>query len=45
MCNTYFWVDRTTGIAGAIYSQFYPGLQPDALDMYANFEHALYASR
>lgn len=45
ICNTYFWVDRTTGIAGAIYSQFYPGLHPDALDIYANFEHALYASR
>lgn len=44
LCNTHFWVDRTTGITGAIYSQFLPFVPQEALDMYANFERALYAS-
>ena len=45
LCNTHFWVDRTTGITGAIYSQFLPFVPPAALQMYADFETALYASR
>ncbi|GEL18978.1 serine hydrolase domain-containing protein [Pseudonocardia asaccharolytica] len=45
LCNTHFWVDRTTGITGAIYSQFLPFAAPESLDMYADFEKALYASR
>lgn len=44
LCNTPFWVDRTTGITGAIYSQFLPFLPPEALNMYVNFEQTLYAS-
>jgi methyl acetate hydrolase len=44
LCNTHFWVDRTTGVTGAIYSQFLPFVPPEALDMYADFERALYAS-
>ncbi|MFC5994935.1 serine hydrolase domain-containing protein [Pseudonocardia hispaniensis] len=44
LCNTHFWVDRTTGITGAIYSQFLPFVPQEALDMYADFEKALYAS-
>ena len=44
MCNTYFWVDRTTGIAGSLYCQFRPWLHQQALDVYADFEQALYAS-
>ena len=44
LCNTYFWVDRTTGIAGSIYSQFLPFVAQEALDIYVNFEQALYAS-
>jgi CubicO group peptidase (beta-lactamase class C family) len=44
LCNTYFWVDRTTGIAGSIYSQFLPFVAQEALDMYVNFEKVLYAS-
>jgi CubicO group peptidase (beta-lactamase class C family) len=44
LLNTHFWVDRTSGITGAIYSQFLPfGTEP-ALRLYADFEEALYAS-
>ncbi len=45
LCNTHFWVDRTSGITGAIYSQFLPFVTPAALRMYADFETALYASQ
>ncbi len=45
LCNTHFWVDRTAGITGAIYSQFLPFVPPAALQMYADFEAAIYASR
>jgi methyl acetate hydrolase len=45
LCNTHFWVDRTSGITGAIYSQFLPFVPPAAFKMYADFETALYASR
>lgn len=44
LCNTHFWVDRTTGVTGAIYSQFLPFVPQEALDMYADFERGLYAS-
>ena len=44
LCNTHFWVDRTTGITGAIYTQFLPFVEPEALQMYVDFEAALYAS-
>ncbi len=45
LLNTHFWVDRTAGITGAIYSQFLPFVTPPALQMYQEFEAALYASR
>ena len=44
LLNTHFWVDRTTGVTGAIYSQFLPFVTPEALQMYEDFERALYAS-
>jgi methyl acetate hydrolase len=43
--NTHFWIDRATGITGAIYSQTLPLADPAAFEMYVNFEVALYASR
>ena len=42
--NTFFWVDPASGITGAIYSQTLPFLEPPALQLYADFEAALYAS-
>jgi CubicO group peptidase (beta-lactamase class C family) len=44
LLNTHFWVDRTTGVTGAIYTQFLPFVTPEALQMYQDFERALYAA-
>jgi methyl acetate hydrolase len=43
--NTYFWVDPTSRITGAIYSQTLPFADPKALALYVDFEQALYAQR
>jgi methyl acetate hydrolase len=42
--NTYFWVDPTNGLTGALYSQFLPFLAPACLRLYEDVERALYAS-
>lgn len=44
LLNTHFWVDRTTGVTGAIYTQFLPFVTPGAFGMYQDFERALYAT-
>jgi CubicO group peptidase (beta-lactamase class C family) len=44
LCNTQFWVDRTSGVCGSIYSNFLPFVTPEAMTMYNDFERALYAS-
>lgn len=44
LCNTHFWIDRTTGIAGAIFSQTLPFVDPPAFALYGDFEQAAYAS-
>jgi methyl acetate hydrolase len=44
LLNTHFWIDRTSGITAAIYSQTLPFATLPALQMYAEFEGALYAS-
>ena len=44
LMNTHFWVDPTTGITGAIYTQFLPFVPEEAMRMYADFEKAVYAS-
>jgi CubicO group peptidase (beta-lactamase class C family) len=42
--NTHFWVDPTSGITGAIYTQTLPFVEPDVFQVYSDFEQALYAS-
>jgi CubicO group peptidase (beta-lactamase class C family) len=42
--NTHFWVDRKTGVTGAIYSQTLPFVEPPVFQVYVDFEKALYAS-
>ena len=42
--NTYYWIDPTTRVAGSIYSQFLPFVTPAVIQMYRDFEAALYAS-
>ena len=45
LCNTQFWVDRTTGITGAVYTQSLPFVAPGVHQVYVDFEEALYASQ
>ncbi|MFI5793448.1 serine hydrolase domain-containing protein [Streptomyces sp. NPDC051677] len=40
--NTYFWIDRKSKIAGAVYSQFCPFADPAMLAVSRNFENRLY---
>jgi methyl acetate hydrolase len=44
LCNTHFWIDRSSGICGSIYSNFLPFVTPEALKLYMDFEVALYNS-
>ena len=44
LCNTHFWVDPTTGITGAVYTQSLPFVAPEVYGVYADFEKALYAA-
>jgi methyl acetate hydrolase len=44
LCNTQFWVDRTTGVCASIYSNFLPFVTPEAVALYGDFERALYAA-
>ena len=41
--NTYFWVDRTRGVAGVIMMQFLPFADTKALATYEAFERGVYA--
>ncbi|MEV1291078.1 serine hydrolase domain-containing protein [Pseudonocardia sp. NPDC049635] len=42
--NTHFWVDRTTGICASIYTNSLPFIEEGALNLYGNFEGALYTA-
>ncbi|HWD01322.1 MAG TPA: serine hydrolase domain-containing protein [Amycolatopsis sp.] len=44
LCNSFFWVDRETGVTGAIFSQSLPFVPPPFMKLYADFERALYAA-
>lgn len=44
LCNTHFWIDRRSGVAASIYSQFLPFATPPSMKLYAGFEAALYSS-
>jgi CubicO group peptidase (beta-lactamase class C family) len=40
--NTYFWIDRTRGIAGVMLMQFLPFADEKALAVYNSFQRAIY---
>ena len=40
--NTYFWIDRSRGIAGVILMQFLPFADRKALALYDAFERGVY---
>ena len=44
LCNTHFWVDRTTGITGAVYTQSLPFVAPSVYGVYEDVEQAVYAA-
>jgi methyl acetate hydrolase len=44
LCNTHFWVDRTTGITCGVYAQTLPFVTPEVFQVYADVEAALYAA-
>jgi methyl acetate hydrolase len=44
LCNTQFWVDRTAGVCGSIYSNFLPFVTPEAVKLYNDFERGVYAA-
>ncbi len=43
LANTYFWIDRHNGIAGAWFSQLLPFADAKALATYTKFETAVYS--
>jgi len=45
LANSYFWIDRTNGVAGAYMSQILPFADPDSIGLYYEVERAVYASR
>jgi len=42
LSNCHFWVDPTSGITGAIFSQYLPFVTDGCMQMYADFEKAIY---
>jgi len=40
--NTYFWIDRSRGVAGVILMQFLPFADPKALALYDTFKRGIY---
>jgi CubicO group peptidase (beta-lactamase class C family) len=40
--NTYFWIDRTRGVCGVFLSQLLPFYDDIAIDLFAQFEAAVY---
>jgi hypothetical protein len=43
-CDTHFWIDHVTGVAGSIRSQFLPFVTPESLESYRAFEAAVRTS-
>ena len=41
--NTFFWVDRTSGLAGALFMQHLPFCDPGAVHTFDRFERSAYA--
>lgn len=44
LANSYFWIDRTTGIGGAYLTQILPFADTGSLQTYYNFESGVYDS-
>ena len=44
LANTYYWIDPSRGITGLVLTQILPFVDPKVIDLYSNFERALYAA-
>jgi CubicO group peptidase (beta-lactamase class C family) len=44
LANTYYWIDPTRRVAGVIMTQLLPFVDARMVELYANFERAVYAS-
>ena len=44
IANTYFWIDRRTGVAGTVFMQVMPFADPTCLGVLDEFERTLYAT-
>jgi methyl acetate hydrolase len=42
--NTYFWVNRASGLAAALFTQLLPFFDDRVLELLVGFEQAVYAS-
>ena len=45
LANVYYWIDRSTGLAGVWMTQIFPFGDPASMRGYLEFETAAYASR
>lgn len=45
LLNTHFWFDPTGGVAGILMTQLVPFLDPLFMDVYSEFEQAVYSDR
>jgi CubicO group peptidase (beta-lactamase class C family) len=45
LANTYYWIEPTRRLAGVILTQILPFADPTVLDLFEEFERAIYASR
>jgi methyl acetate hydrolase len=43
--NTYYWIDPTAGVTGAVCTQLLPFADAAVLDAFAAFETGVYADR
>ena len=45
LANSYFWIDRATGLGGTYLTQILPFADPGSLALFTEFETAVYATR
>jgi methyl acetate hydrolase len=45
LANTYYWIDPTKRLCGVILTQVLPFADPTVLQLFADFEQAIYAER
>jgi hypothetical protein len=44
ICNSYYWIDRTSGVAGAIFTQVLPFFDAAIVELAGALEQEVYAA-